>query len=445
MNLMNVITELLERKKYHSVRDILIEMHPADIASMFEELTERQISLLFRLLPKEQAAETFVELEPDTQESLIKAFSDNELKEVLDELYLDDTVDLVEEMPANVVRRILGNTDEDTRKMINEILKYPKDSAGSIMTIEYVNLKENMTVADAFQTIRRTGIDKETIYSCYVTDQNRRLKGIVSAKDLLLAESDAHISDIMDEDVISVFTTDDKEEVAQKIQTYDLLAVPVVDGENRLVGIITVDDAIDVMEQEATEDIEMMAAITPTDKPYLKTGVLETWWKRIPWLLLLMISATFTSIIINHYDTALTAFGLAAFMPMLMDTGGNAGSQASVTIIRGLSLGEIEMNDILRIFWKEFRVSLLCGITMAIATFGKIMLVDRPDMMIAVVVSLTLICTIITAKLVGCTLPMLAKRIGFDPAVMASPFITTIVDALSLMLYFWIATALLAA
>ncbi len=445
MNLMNVITELLERKKYHSVRDILIEMHPADIASMFEELTERQISLLFRLLPKEQAAETFVELEPDTQESLIKAFSDNELKEVLDELYLDDTVDLVEEMPANVVRRILGNTDEDTRKMINEILKYPKDSAGSIMTIEYVNLKENMTVADAFQTIRRTGIDKETIYSCYVTDQNRRLKGIVSAKDLLLAESDAHISDIMDEDVISVFTTDDKEEVAQKIQTYDLLAVPVVDGENRLVGIITVDDAIDVMEQEATEDIEMMAAITPTDKPYLKTGVLETWWKRIPWLLLLMISATFTSIIINHYDTALTAFGLAAFMPMLMDTGGNAGSQASVTIIRGLSLGEIEMNDILRIIWKEFRVSLLCGITMAIATFGKIMLVDRPDMMIAVVVSLTLICTIITAKLVGCTLPMLAKRIGFDPAVMASPFITTIVDALSLMLYFWIATALLAA
>lgn len=445
MNIINVITELLERKKYHSVRDILIEMHPADIASMFEELTERQISLLFRLLPKEQAAETFVELEPDTQESLIKAFSDNELKEVLDELYLDDTVDLVEEMPANVVRRILGNTDEDTRKMINEILKYPKDSAGSIMTIEYVNLKENMTVADAFQTIRRTGIDKETIYSCYVTDQNRRLKGIVSAKDLLLAESDAHISDIMDEDVISVFTTDDKEEVAQKIQTYDLLAVPVVDGENRLVGIITVDDAIDVMEQEATEDIEMMAAITPTDKPYLKTGVLETWWKRIPWLLLLMISATFTSIIINHYDTALTAFGLAAFMPMLMDTGGNAGSQASVTIIRGLSLGEIEMNDILCIIWKEFRVSLLCGFTMAIATFGKIMLVDRPDMMIAVVVSLTLICTIITAKMVGCTLPMLAKRIGFDPAVMASPFITTIVDALSLMLYFWIATALLTA
>lgn len=443
MELIDVIPELLEQKKYSTVRDILLEMRPADIANMFEELDKRQISLLFRLLPKEQAAETFVELEADNQEALIKAFSDNELKEVLDELYLDDTVDIIEEMPANVVRRILGNTDEDTRKMINEILKYPKDSAGSIMTVEYVNLKESMTVADAFQTIRRTGIDKETIYSCYVTDQNRYLKGIVSAKDLLLSESDALISEIMDDDVISVFTTDDKEEVAQKFQLYDLLAMPVVDHENRLVGIITVDDAIDVMEQEATEDIEMMAAITPTDKPYLKTGVLETWWKRIPWLLLLMISATFTSIIINHFDTALATLGLAAFMPMLMDTGGNAGSQASVTIIRGLSIGEIEMRDILRIIWKEFRVALLCGITMAAATFGKIMLIDRPGTATALVVSLTLVATIITAKLVGCTLPVLAKRIGFDPAVMASPFITTIVDALSLMIYFNIATAIL--
>lgn len=443
MELIDVIPELLEQKKYSTVRDILLEMRPADIANMFEELDKRQISLLFRLLPKEQAAETFVELEADNQEALIKAFSDNELKEVLDELYLDDTVDIIEEMPANVVRRILGNTDEDTRKMINEILEYPKDSAGSIMTVEYVNLKESMTVADAFQTIRRTGIDKETIYSCYVTDQNRYLKGIVSAKDLLLSESDALISEIMDDDVISVFTTDDKEEVAQKFQLYDLLAMPVVDHENRLVGIITVDDAIDVMEQEATEDIEMMAAITPTDKPYLKTGVLETWWKRIPWLLLLMISATFTSIIINHFDTALATLGLAAFMPMLMDTGGNAGSQASVTIIRGLSIGEIEMRDILRIIWKEFRVALLCGITMAAATFGKIMLIDRPGMATALVVSLTLVATIITAKLVGCTLPVLAKRIGFDPAVMASPFITTIVDALSLMIYFNIATAIL--
>lgn len=443
MELVTIITELLEQKKYASLRDILTEMHPADVATMFDELEKRQISLLFRLLPKELAAETFVELDPDNQEALIKAFSDNELKEVLDEMYLDDAVDLVEEMPANVVRRILQNTDEETRKMINEVLKYPKDSAGSMMTIEYVQLKESMTVSDSFQTIRRTGIDKETIYSCYVTDQNRRLKGIVTAKGLLLSDSDMLIGDIMDEDVISVFTTDDKEEVVQKFQLYNLIAMPVVDKENRLVGIITVDDAIDVIEQEATEDIETMAAITPTDKPYLKTGVFETWWKRIPWLLLLMISATFTSVIINSYDAALATLGLAAFMPMIMGTGGNAGSQASVTIIRGLSIGEIEMGDIIRIIWKELRVSLLCGITMAIATFGKIMLIEQPGFMTSVVVSLTLVATIVTAKLVGCVLPILAKRVGFDPAVMASPFITTIVDALSLVIYFRIATLIL--
>lgn len=443
MELVTIITELLEQKKYASLRDILTEMHPADVATMFDELEKRQISLLFRLLPKELAAETFVELDPDNQEALIKAFSDNELKEVLDEMYLDDAVDLVEEMPANVVRRILQNTDEETRKMINEVLKYPKDSAGSMMTIEYVQLKESMTVADSFQTIRRTGIDKETIYSCYVTDQNRHLKGIVTAKGLLLSDSDMLIGDIMDEDVISVFTTDDKEEVVQKFQLYNLIAMPVVDKENRLVGIITVDDAIDVIEQEATEDIETMAAITPTDKPYLKTGVFETWWKRIPWLLLLMVSATFTSVIINSYDAALATLGLAAFMPMIMGTGGNAGSQASVTIIRGLSIGEIEMGDIIRIIWKELRVSLLCGITMAIATFGKIMLIEQPGFMTAVVVSLTLVATIVTAKLVGCVLPILAKRVGFDPAVMASPFITTIVDALSLVIYFRIATMIL--
>ena len=443
MELVTIITELLEQKKYASLRDILTEMHPADVATMFDELEKRQISLLFRLLPKELAAETIVELDPDNQEALIKAFSDNELKEVLDEMYLDDAVDLVEEMPANVVRRILQNTDEETRKMINEVLKYPKDSAGSMMTIEYVQLKESMTVADSFQTIRRTGIDKETIYSCYVTDQNRHLKGIVTAKGLLLSDSEMLIGDIMDEDVISVFTTDDKEEVVQKFQLYNLIAMPVVDKENRLVGIITVDDAIDVIEQEATEDIETMAAITPTDKPYLKTGVFETWWKRIPWLLLLMVSATFTSVIINSYDAALATLGLAAFMPMIMGTGGNAGSQASVTIIRGLSIGEIEMGDIIRIIWKELRVSLLCGITMAIATFGKIMLIEQPGFMTSVVVSLTLVATIVTAKLVGCVLPILAKRVGFDPAVMASPFITTIVDALSLVIYFRIATMIL--
>lgn len=438
-----IIIELLNAKKYAQIRDILSEMDPADVAALLEQLDERSLTLVFRLLPKEIAAESFVELEADTQSVLIRTFSDSELKDVLDELYLDDAVDLVEEMPANVVRRILRQTDKETRIKINEILKYPKDSAGSLMTVEYVSLRSGVTVADAFSTIRRTAIDKETIYTCYVVDKNRKLIGVVSAKDLMLADPDDVVDDIMETKVISVSTVDDKENVAQKMGKYDMIAIPVVDSENRLVGIVTFDDAMDVMEDEATEDIEKMAAIMPTDKPYLKTGVIETWLKRIPWLMILMISATFTSIIINHYETALTAFGLAAFMPMLMDTGGNAGSQASVTIIRGLSLGDIHMGDILRIIWKEFRVSLLCGVSMAVVTFAKVMIIDRPGMMVASVVSLTLLSGIITAKIVGCTLPILAKRIGFDPAVMASPFITTIVDALSLIIYFQIAHALL--
>lgn len=438
-----IIIELLNAKKYAEIRDILSEMDPADVAALLEQLDERSLTLVFRLLPKELAAESFVELESDTQSVLIRTFSDSELKDVLDELYLDDAVDLVEEMPANVVRRILRQTDKETRMKINEILKYPKDSAGSLMTVEYVSLRSGVTVADAFSTIRRTAIDKETIYTCYVVDSNRKLIGVVSAKDLMLADPDDVVDDIMETKVISVSTIDDKENVAQKMGKYDMIAIPVVDSENRLVGIVTFDDAMDVMEDEATEDIEKMAAIMPTDKPYLKTGVVETWLKRIPWLMILMISATFTSIIINHYETALTAFGLAAFMPMLMDTGGNAGSQASVTIIRGLSLGDIHMGDIFRIIWKEFRVSLLCGVSMAVVTFAKVMIIDRPGMMVACVVSLTLLSGIITAKIVGCTLPILAKRIGFDPAVMASPFITTIVDALSLIIYFQIAHALL--
>lgn len=438
-----IIIELLNAKKYAEIRDILSEMDPADVAALLEQLDERSLTLVFRLLPKELAAESFVELESDTQSVLIRTFSDSELKDVLDELYLDDAVDLVEEMPANVVRRILRQTDKETRMKINEILKYPKDSAGSLMTVEYVSLRSGVTVADAFSTIRRTAIDKETIYTCYVIDSNRKLIGVVSAKDLMLADPDDVVDDIMETKVISVSTIDDKENVAQKMGKYDMIAIPVVDSENRLVGIVTFDDAMDVMEDEATEDIEKMAAIMPTDKPYLKTGVVETWLKRIPWLMILMISATFTSIIINHYETALTAFGLAAFMPMLMDTGGNAGSQASVTIIRGLSLGDIHMGDIFRIIWKEFRVSLLCGVSMAVVTFAKVMIIDRPGMMVACVVSLTLLSGIITAKIVGCTLPILAKRIGFDPAVMASPFITTIVDALSLIIYFQIAHALL--
>jgi magnesium transporter len=438
------LLEILHAKKYAELRDLMGELNPADIAALLEDVSERELTLIFRLLPKETAAEVFVELETDTQEVLISAFSDSELSEVLDELYLDDTVDLVEEMPANVVKRILRHTDPETRKMINEVLQYPKDSAGSLMTIEYVDLKRTMTVDDAFLRIRRTGVDKETIYTLYVTDENRRLLGLVTAKDLMLADRGAIIGDIMETNIIYVTTIEDKEVVAKDFSKYDLLAMPVVDREGRLVGIVTVDDAIDVIEDENTEDIEMMAAITPTDKPYMKTGVFETWYKRIPWLLLLMISATFTGKIIQSFENALAAqVVLTAFIPMLMDTGGNSGSQASVSIIRGLSLGEIRMGDILRIMWKELRVAVLCGAVLAVCNFGKMMLIDRVSSQIALAVCLTMMVTVIIAKLVGCTLPIFAKRIGFDPAVMASPFITTIVDALSLMVYFRVASAVL--
>lgn len=441
---MENVIQLLEQKNYHALRDSMIEKEPIDIAIMFENLPEETLPLLFRLLPKEFAAEVFVELNSDTQEHLIAGFSDTELKEVLDELYLDDTVDIIEEMPANVVKRILRHSAPDKRTSINEILKYPKDSAGSIMTIEFIDLKKDMTVADAFTRIRRIGVDKETIYTCYVTDANRVLLGLVSVKDLLLADYSCLIGDIMERNVIYVNTLEDQEIAAQLFSKYDFLALPVVDNEKRLVGIITVDDAIDVIQDENTEDIEVMAAITPTDKPYMKTGVFETWKKRIPWLLLLMVSATFTSKIISSYETALGKFViLTSFIPMLMDTGGNAGSQTSITVIRGLSLNEINFRDIFRIMWKEFRVAILCGVTLAMTNFVKMLIIDRTTVIIAAVVSLTLIMTIIFAKFIGCTLPILAKKIGFDPAVMASPFITTIVDALSLMIYFNIATVLL--
>ena len=383
-------------------------------------------------------------MDSDTQEMLIRGFSDTELKDVLDELYLDDAVDIIEEMPANVVKRIIKHSAPEMRNSINEILKYPKDSAGSIMTIEFIELKEDMTVRDAFTKIRRTGVDKETIYTCYVTDRNRVLKGLVSAKDLMLSEEDFVITDIMEKNPISVNTMDDKEDVARALSKYDFLSLPVVDNENRLVGIVTVDDAIDVIEEEATEDIEKMAAITPSEKPYLKTGVWDTFLQRIPWLLLLMISATFTARIIAHFENALQSLVvLSTFIPMLMDTGGNSGSQASVTIIRGISLDEIEFKDIFKTIWKEIRVSLLCGLVLATANFAKMMILKETTLPIAAVVCLTLICTVFFAKLVGCTLPLLAKKIGFDPAVMASPFITTIVDAMSLFIYFNIATSLL--
>lgn len=444
MTMGKTIESLLEQKKYVTIRDVLTTMQAIDIAALFDDIDQDRLPLLYRLLPKELAAETFVEMDEDAQTMLIHGFSDTELKEVVDELYVDDMVDLVEEMPANVVKRILRSADNETRKAINEILKYPDDSAGSIMTTEYVSLRPAMTVGDAIKRIRRTGVDKETIYTGYVTTPNRTLVGMLSLRTLLLSDDDDVVQDIMETNVIAVNTLDDKEEVANQFKKYDFLTIPVVDKEFRLVGIVTVDDAIDVMEDEVTEDMEMMAAITPTDKPYLKTGVFETWKKRIPWLLLLMISATFTGMIITSFEDALAAqVTLTAFIPMLMDTGGNSGSQASVTVIRGLSLGEIEFVDIFKVMWKEIRVALMCGVTLAIANFAKLMLFDQVGLWVSLVVCLTLIVTVFFAKIIGCALPMLAKKIGFDPAVMASPFITTAVDAISLVVYFQIATLLL--
>ena len=435
---------LLNEKKFSQLKELLREMNPVDLAGILEEMPLESLPLVYRLLPKELAAEAFAEMDNDQQEVLIQAFSDKELQEILDELYLDDAVDIIEEMPASVVKRILRQTKPEVRKKINEILHYPEDSAGSIMTIEYVDLKKAMTVEEAFHRIRSTGVDKETIYTCYVTDSDRKLEGLVTVKELLLSPKTAIIGDIMQTHVIAASTMDDKEEVANQLQKYDFLALPVVDQEYRLVGIVTFDDAMDVLQEENTEDIEMMAAITPTGKPYLKTSTIDLWKKRVPWLLLLMVSATFTGKIIQAYESALAAqVVLTAFIPMLMDTGGNAGSQASVTIIRGLSLGEIQMIDIFKIIWKEIRVAFLCGLTLSLANFAKIMLLDRVGRSVALIVCLTLVVTVIIAKITGCTLPILAKRIGFDPAVMASPFITTIVDALSLIVYFNFASMLL--
>ena len=441
---LEIILELLEQREFPKLGALLKEMNPADVAELFEELPREKMALVFRLLPKELAADSFAYMEPDEQTVLVQAFSDKELHDVVNELYVDDAVDMIEEMPASLVKRILRHTDDETRRLINQILNYPKDSAGSIMTMEYVDLKRNMTVEQAFDRIRAIGVEKETVYTCDVPDSRRKLKGIVTVKDLLLAPKTEVIRDIMETNIIYVSTQTDKEEVAGLFGKYDFLAVPVVDNEERLVGIVTVDDAIDVIQEEATEDIEMMAAITPTDRPYMKTGVFATWKKRIPWLLLLMISATFTGSIITSFEDALAAsVVLTGFIPMLMDTGGNAGGQASVSIIRGLSLGEIEFRDVGRIIWKEGRVALLCGLTLAAANFVKLLLLDRVSMAVAAVVCSTLVLTVLVAKVVGCTLPILAKRIGFDPAVMASPFITTIVDALSLLIYFQIACAVL--
>ena len=451
MTLEETILKLADEKKYKALREIMSVMNAFDLAEVFEIIPSDKRPVLFRLLPKELAAEVFIELEDDIKEQLIKSFSDNELAAVIDELYVDDAADLVEEMPANVVKRILHHASPDMRKMINEILRYPEDSAGGIMNTEYISLRATMSVEHAIAHIRKTGFDKETVNTLYVIDKGRHLIGVVSIRDLLFSESSELIENVMDtRSIISVNTLDDKENVALTFEKYDLTELPVTDTENRLVGIVTVDDAIDVLQEEATEAIETMAAITPSDKPYLKTSTGETFAKRIPWLLLLMVSATFTGIIISQFESALGALPiLTAFIPMLMDTGGNSGSQASVTVIRGLSLGEIQFKDILRVIFKEIRVALLCGGVLAVAAFAKIYLIDKFIMgkditlLIALVISLTLIVTVIIAKLVGCTLPLLAKKIGFDPAVMASPFITTIVDAFSLLIYFWFANMLL--
>ena len=444
------ILKLLEERNYAVLKPLLADMNAIDLAEVFEE-TEKDADLLilFRILPKDLAAETFVEMDSDVQERLIHKLSDRELKAVLDELFLDDTVDLIEEMPASVVKRVLAQSDAETRTYINDILKYPKDSAGSIMTIEFVSLRPTMTVDDAFERIRRTAIDKETIYTCYVVDEKKKILGLVTAKDLMLAQKTALVSDIMEENVIYAYTEDDKEEVANKISDYGFLALPIVDREMRLVGIVTIDDAIDVLQEENTEDIAKMAAMAPTDKPYLKTGVFTLWKNRVLWLLILMLGSTFTGLILNHFEQILIAC-LVACVPMIMGTGGNSGSQASVTVIRAISLGEIELRDVWKVVWKELRTAVLLGLTLAAACFLKLMFLDGMLLQmegytwqVCSVVSLALFCTVIVAKLVGALLPILAKLCRLDPAVVANPFITTIVDAVSVILFCGLAIAFL--
>ena len=447
----NTLQTLLTEKKYSTIRDILVTMNPADIAAVFAGVEPDKLPLLFRLLPKELAAESFVEMESEEQETLIKGISDSELRQVMDELYVDDAVDIVEEMPANVVQRILAQSAPEMRKEINEILQYPENSAGSVMTTEYVKLSPDMSVGDAILRIRRTGVDKETIYTCYVLE-NRKLIGTVSVKSLLLAPSDLQtIDSVMESNLITVTTHTDQEEVARMMSKYNLLAIPVVDGDDRMVGIVTFDDAFDVMEDETTEDMEIMAGMTPSDKTYLRSSPFDLFRHRIPWLALLMVSATFTGLIISSFEEKLAAMVcLTAFIPMLMDTGGNSGSQSSVTVIRAISLGELEFRDLGKVIWKEVRTAVMCGLVLSVLCVAKILLVDHlmlhtegVNFTVALTVGLTLAVTVLCAKIVGCTLPMLAKKLGFDPAVMASPFITTIVDALSLLVYFGIATALL--
>jgi len=437
----DLVKELLETKQYTTLRQKIAEMNGADIATVMEELDQGDMLKILRILPKNLAADVFSYMEVESQQFIITSLSEKDAAGIINNLMADDAADLLEEMPANVVKKLLANANPETRRDINDLLQYPEDSAGSIMTVEYVDLKETLSVEQAIARIRKVGVDSETINICYVLDQQRTLVGTVALRYLLLSAPDAVIGDIMNENIISLHTMMDQEEVARQFKKYDFTSMPVVDNEDRLVGIITVDDVVDILEEETTEDIEKMAAIVPSDKPYMKTGVIESWKKRIPWLMLLMISAAFTGRIISSFEDALSKYVvLTAFIPMLMDTGGNAGGQASAVIIRGLSLDEIQFGDWFKVVWKEIRTAVLCGLTLAGCNIVKMLAFDKVSIRVALVVSVTLFLAVIVAKVVGSTLPMIAKKIGMDPAVMASPFITTIVDAISLLIYFRIAT-----
>ena len=444
---MNVqaLLELLERRDYHALRAALARENEADIAEFLEELPQDRVLLAFRTLPKEVAAEVFSDLPPETQQVIITAATDQEVTALVEELYVDDAVDMLEELPANVVKRVLKNASPDTRKLINQFLNYPDSSVGSIMTAEFTDLKQGMTVAQAIDHIRRTGENSESVYTCYVTDVGRRLEGVLTIKELLLARDEQHIADIMETEVITAETTEDQEEAVARMMKYDFISLPVVDKEGRLVGIVTVDDVMDVMEEEATEDFEKMAAMAPSEKPYLKTGVFTLAKHRILWLLVLMISGMITGGILGQYEAAFAAMPLlVTFIPMLTDTGGNAGSQSSTLVIRGMAVGDIELRDFLRVFWKEFRVSLLVGAVLSAVNFVRLIITYPGNEMIALTVALALFVTVLLAKTVGGVLPMAAKLVHADPAIMAAPLITTIVDAISLVVYFKIASALLA-
>lgn len=441
---MEKLFELADGKKYRQLKEILLELNAVDIASFIEELDSERTVVVFRMLPKEVATDVFAELPVEKETHIINSITDQELGDIMDDLYVDDAVDMLEELPATVVKRVLQNTKSDTRKLINQFLNYPENSAGSIMTAEYIGLRKSMTVEQAFAYIRKNGIDSETIYTCYVMDDKRRLEGVVTVKDLLMNPYETRIEEIMDTYVIKAITSQDREEVVDTINKYSLLSLPVVDSEERLVGIITIDDVMDVMEEEATEDFEKMAAMLPSEKPYLKTGVFELAKNRIPWLLILMLSSMITGNILLKYENAFAAIPLlVTFIPMLMDTGGNSGSQSSTMIIRGMAIGEVHPSDVVKVMWKEVRVGLIVGASLAIVNYVRLMIQYPGNPMICLTVVLSLFCTVIVAKTIGCTLPIAAKALKFDPAIMASPMITTIVDAVSLMVYFNLASHLL--